>query len=408
MRPTPGEEKKGPDTLSPSRGATAPETVAVSDTDRLVRGLCDKRIALLGEDSHHGSGSTHAFKAELTRRLVEECQYDAFFIESGTYDFLHIQSGVEEGQPVTNGVLAAAIGGFWANEETAPLISFLSERINAGTLVAGGIDDQLNRGTYASRQMTRDLMSFLEGPRQAECTEKTERHVSWKYDDASLLTVESLKFILGCWKEVESVLSRPGAAATARAGRQLQMVRNLERNFIRQVYRMSLTPEQNKGGWDLKDFNTRDHSMFMNLEWLLAQSPKPRKAIVWLATLHAAKDLKGLGTNHRNRVQFGAHVQEKFGSQSFALGFSALSGRYALGPSDRTHTLAPARADSLEAWAFSNHTSDTRYLDGSQLRDLGARVARPLDYSWMTASWATVLDGLLIFREEALPHRVPW
>ncbi|RKH28724.1 erythromycin esterase [Corallococcus praedator] len=393
---------------SPSRGATAPETVAVSDADRLVHDLCDKRIALLGEESHHGSGSAHAFKAELTRRLVEECQYDAFFIETGTYDFLHIQSGVEEGQPVSDGVLAAAIGGFWANKEMAPLIPFLTERINAGTLVAGGIDEQLNRGTYATRQMTRDLMSFLEGPRQAECTEKAERHVLWKYDDASQLTVENVKFILGCWTELESVLSRPGAAATARAQRQLQMVRNLERNFIRQVSQMSRTPEQGRGGWDLTDFNTRDHSMFMNLEWLLAQSPKPRKAIVWLATIHAAKDLKGLGTNYRNMVSFGSHVHEKFGSQSFALGFSALSGRYALGPSDRTHTLAPARADSLEAWAFSNHTADTRYLDGSQLRDLGARVARPLDYSWMTTPWATVLDGLLIFREEALPHRVPW
>ncbi|RYZ42790.1 MAG: erythromycin esterase [Myxococcaceae bacterium] len=392
---------------SPSRGATAPETVAVSDTDRLVRDLCDKRIALLGEDANHGTGSAFAFKAELTRRLVEECQYDAFFIETGTYDFLHIQSGVEEGQPVSEGVLAAAIGGFWANEEVAPLIPFLAERINAGTLVAGGIDDQLNRGTYASRQMTRDLMSLLEGPTQAECLEKTERHILWKYDAASQPTVENVKFSLGCWTELESVLSRPGATATARARRQLQMVRNLERNFTRQVTAMSRPPEQKKGGWDWRDFNARDHSMFMNLEWLLAQSPKPRKAIVWLATIHAAKDLKGLGTNYRNMVSIGAHVHEKFGSQSFVLGFSALSGRYALGPTDRTRTLAPAQADSLEAWAFSSHITDARYLDGSQLRDLGARVARPVDYSWMTTPWATVLDGLLIFREEAPPHRVP-
>ncbi|MFY0566563.1 erythromycin esterase family protein [Archangium lansingense] len=135
-----------------------------------------------------------------------------------------------------------------------------------------------------------------------------------------------------------------------------------------------------------------------------SQSPRPRKAIVWLATIHAAKDLKSLDTDERHRIPFGSYVHEKFGAQSFVLGFSALSGSYSTGSTARTYAIAPAPADSLEGWAFSSHTADTRYLDGSQLRDLGPRVARPLYYSWMTAPWATVMDGLLVFREET-PQR---
>ncbi|NTX32936.1 erythromycin esterase family protein [Myxococcus sp. CA033] len=391
---------------SPARGVAAPGGAVASDADRIVRDLCDKQLALLGEESHHGNGRTIAFKAELTRRLVEECQYDAFFIETGIYDFLHLQALREAGQPVSEDLVATAIGGMWANQEMAPLIPFLSERLKAGTLIAGGIDDQINRGTYAQREMARELIPFLEGPRQAACGEEIERNMSWKYDDAHPYTAEHMKFILGCWTELGAVLSRPGVAVTPRARGQLQMVRSLERNYTRQVAAMSRAPDASGGTWSWSDFDDRSRSMFMNLEWHLAQSARPRKAIVWLATVHAAKDLKGLDADTRHGTSFGSYVQEKFGARAFVLGFSARSGSYSIGSTPRTNSLAPARDDSLEGWAFSGHTGDTRYLDGSQLRDFGPRVARPLNYAWMTAPWATVMDGLLIFREEAPPRPV--
>ncbi|MBN9685722.1 MULTISPECIES: hypothetical protein [unclassified Corallococcus] len=89
------------------------------------------------------------------------------------------------------------------------------------------------------------------------------------------------------------------------------------------------------------------------------------------------------------------------------LGFSASSGRYSIGTSPNTFDLAPAPPDSLEGQAFVNHTADTRYLDGHALRELGPRVARPLTYtSWMKAPWATVMDGLLIVREESPSRKV--
>ncbi|WP_244238140.1 erythromycin esterase family protein [Corallococcus terminator] len=381
--------------------------MALSDADRIVRDLCDKRLALLGEESHHGSARTLTFKVELTRRLVEECQFDTFFIETGTYDFLHIQALLKEGQTVSEDRVASAIGPMWANQEMTPLIPFLAERINAGTLVAGGIDDQINRGTYAQREMTRELIPFLEGPRQAECAAVIERNMSWQYDEAHPYTPEVPKFILGCWKDLESVLSRPGAAATPSAQGQLQMARNLVRFVTREVTEQSRASAQPSGTLDWFGHNDRDRSMFMNLEWLLSQSPTSRKAIVWLATVHAARDLTVLDTDDRHRIPVGAYVHEKFGAQAFVLGFSAGSGSHSLGGSGRTYALEPARADSLEGEALSGHTSDTRYLDGSQLRALGPRVARPLSYSWTTAPWAMVMDGLLIFREETLPHPLP-
>ncbi|QSQ17051.1 erythromycin esterase family protein [Myxococcus landrumensis] len=380
----------------------APRAAApVTDADRIVRDLCDKRMALLGEEAHHGSARTVAFKVELVRRLVEECQFDAFYLEAGTYDFVNIAERLKAGEPVGEDMVATAIGGLWANREMAPLVPFLTQRLNAGTLVAGGLDDQLNRDTYAHRQMSSELLPLLEGARREVCGAELERYMAWGYDEAHPYSPETVAVLRGCLKEMESVLSRPESSGRARTQGYLQMVRSLERFFGRQAAALSRAPAKGSGGRDWSDYNGRDRSMFTNLEWLLAQSARPRKVIVWLATIHAAKDFRALDGDIREAIPFGSHVQSRFGAEAFVLGFSAHAGSYSNVNTPRTQVLEPAVADSLEHWAFSGHTSDTRYLDASQLRDLGSRAARPISYAWMTGPWATVVDGLLVIREES-------
>ena len=85
--------------------------VRAAETDRVVRDLCGKSVAMLGESPLHGFGKTLEFKVELVRRLVDECHFNAFFIESGIYDFLNIQRRLKSGQEVTEPMVAAAIGG---------------------------------------------------------------------------------------------------------------------------------------------------------------------------------------------------------------------------------------------------------------------------------------------------------
>lgn len=385
------------------REAPPREAQEVSDADRLVRDLCDKQMALLGEESHHGSGRTIAFKAELTRRLVEECHYDAFFIESGFYDFVNIAERLKAGTPVDEPLVAAAIGGMWANQEMAPLVSFLTRRLNAGTLVAGGLDDQIGRGTYAQHQMSAELVPVLEGGRRAECGAMLERHMLWRYDETHPFTVETVQSIRGCLKEMESVLARPGESADEKVQGQLQRVRSLDRFFVRQAATLARESAKEGQGRDWSDFDGRDRSMFMNLEWTLGRFARPRKAIVWLATIHAAKGFKALEGDLRQGTPFGSFVQARWGRDAFVVGFSAHGGSYSLASTLRTYEMEPARADSLEGWAFANHSADTRYLDAKTLRELGPKAARPISYKWLTGPWETVLDGLLVIREENPP-----
>src|SRR5215471_16793304 len=120
--------------------------VRAAETDRVVRDLCGKDVAMLGESPLHGFGKTLEFKVEVVRRLVDECHFNAFFIESGIYDFLNIQRRLKSGQEVTEAMVAAAIGGLWATREVEPLIPFLLKKARAGSVVLGGPDDQLGRG----------------------------------------------------------------------------------------------------------------------------------------------------------------------------------------------------------------------------------------------------------------------
>jgi erythromycin esterase-like protein len=141
-------------------GQSASPAVEVKDADPVVHALCGKSVALLGESPVHGFGKTLEFKVKLDRRLVDECHFNAFFIEGGTYDFLNIQIRLKSGQEVTEQMVAAAIGGLWATREVQPLIPFLLDRAKAGRVILGGLDDQIGRGTYAQREMASDLVEY--------------------------------------------------------------------------------------------------------------------------------------------------------------------------------------------------------------------------------------------------------
>jgi hypothetical protein len=71
--------------------------------------------------------------------------------------------------------------------------------------------------------------------------------------------------------------------------------------------------------------------------------------------------------------------------------------------------LPPAAADSIEGLAFGSASpgATLRYFDRAELTALGPRTARPLTYQPIDAAWASVVDGLVVQREERAPNFVP-
>jgi erythromycin esterase-like protein len=343
----------------------------------------------------HGFGKTLQFKVDIARRLVDECHYNAFFIESGAYDFLNIQKELKSRRTVTQPMIAAAIGGLWANRDVEPLIPFLLEKAQRGALVLGGLDDQLGRGSYAQREMPGDLVHYLQGDDRVNCLAILEKHTFWQYSSEAPYSPKDKALILGCLDKIEPKLS----SATDSVARDYDraMIENLKRSFARDFKQDA----QFGGDLNAQLFNDRDQSMYMNFRWWMSRLPANSKVIVWTATTHAAKDLSGV-PGQEKFVPLGSYIRREFKGDAFVLGFSAYSGTYAM-TRQPARALAAAPANSFEARAFGNDDSDARYFASSEIRTLGAIPARPLGPDFKTANWEDVLDGLMVFREERPP-----
>jgi erythromycin esterase-like protein len=381
---------------TPDTGIAAP----ASDVDQIVHELCGKSVALLGESPLHGFGKTLEFKAALVPRLIDECHYNAFFIESGIYDFLNIQKKLKSGQEVTEPMIAAAIGGLWATREVQPLIPFLLEKAKAGSVTLGGLDDQLQRGTYAQHEMPSDLVKYLRGDEKSRCLAILERHTLWQYTEASPYSPKDKGLILGCLDSIESSLAQTSSNEAPFREYDKAMIDSLGKSLAFD-FRQNVPKGVDE---ETLDFNDRDRWMYRNFEWLLARLPAHSKVIVWAANVHVAKDLSGV-SGEENRVPFGSYLQRNFKGRAFALGFSAYSGSYAM-TGQPVRQLSPAPGDSLEAKTFAGRDSDTTYLSLKELRRFGSVPARALEAGFKTARWDEVFDGLVVFREERAPEFV--
>ena len=359
--------------------------------DDVVHDACGKRIVFLGEPPMHGFARTLELKTEIARRLVTRCGFNAFFIESGAYDFLAIRTGLAAHQPVTQSMVAAAIGGLWAVKEVEPLVPLLVDGAQRGALVLGGLDDQLGRGTYAQRQMPADLAEFLGGGDKSRCLATLQRHMLWQYTNDAPYGPEDKARILDCVDKIgASLRTRPASPARDDA---MAMLDNLRRLFARDFRAAPAAATQ--------DLNERDASMYENFKWWQSRLPAGSKVIVWTATTHAAKNLAGV-EGLESFASLGSHIRRGFNGQAFVLGFSTLSGTYALGRQP-PRTLAAAPGNSLEAKAFASGDADVRYVDPKALSQLGVIPARPLGADFKTARWSDVVDALVVIRQEHPP-----
>lgn len=375
----------------------AAQSQTPADTEAVVHALCGKRVALLGESPIHGFGEALEFKAKLVRQLVDQCHYDALFMESGTYDFINIQKQSKSGQDVTDQMISAAIGGLWNNKEVQSLVPFLREKVMARSLTLGGLDDQIGRGSYASRQMASDLIQPLLGDEKPQCLAVLEKRLLWQYTHDAPYGPSDKEKVIACLDEAGERLSQPEERNKPWAEEDKAMIDSFKRDLARDFIEDDFT----KSDQQLKWTNDRDRSMYLNFEWLYSRLPKQSKVIVWAATVHVAKGLSST-EGFEGEEPLGSYIRHDFGDRAFSLGFSAYSGDYQFThPPVRQLSIAPA--SSLEGQIFAHSNSDSVFLSRSQLRKYGSVEARPLGTDFKTAHWDQIVDGLIVFRNERAP-----
>ena len=353
-----------------------------------VHAVCGREVVMIGESATHGDGHTESFKVALVERLVNDCGFDSVFFEASHYEFINISRQLRLSKAVTADQVSDAIGGLWKfDEEFKPLVPFLLNKAINGTISLGGLDDQLGQlgQDYSNVTLLNNLTMVLPKPESQECNDVLHRRVySEGYTEADGPKV------LTCLAEIRRYYASDGSKDRVNIDEWLEMIDAIGRWIKRDGFS---TGDQ---------IVARDRSMFQDFQWLRQQQPKRHKAILWMATVHAAK--KGDPSwGDRTGANFGSLMHQQYGARGFSLGFSALEGTYRQGR--ETHEQPVAPVDSLEARTFLNTNAEAFFIGPEQLSSFGTIPAAIFSHSYKARPWIEYVDGVVIFRKEHAPIR---
>lgn len=356
--------------------------------DHAVRAMCNKPIVMLGESSH-GDGKTTTIKVALTKKLIAECGFSAVYFEAGIYDFLDINNRLNASEPVTLEMVATSMG--WIRSqytEIAPLIPFLHQAASEGRVSLGGLDDQLgSRGAhYSLDQMLTDISSFLSTDKKQACYTRLKQWVWSDYPANAPYTIKDRSFLDRCLADIDSAIDSEAGTASDYNQSILAMVASFRRALAR-----SFT--------DPKTYAPkRDHSMYLNFEWLKSKLPSSSKIIVWSVNSHIARKPSTAQEFQEGR-NFGSYISKKYGDGAFALGFSAAGGSYRWS-STMNKPVPNAALDSVEANALAETTTSTVYVGNTFLRKIGKKPGSVFMHDVSVDDWSNVFNGIIVLQEE--------
>jgi len=365
---------------------------APSALDSVVADVCGKQVVLLGEPGHHGSGATLQAKVELVRRLTDDCGFSALFLETGAYDFIDLEHSLAAGT-ATRQQLSDAITAFWSTtREIEPMVADLLEKAKAGRVRLAGLDHQIHStARYAQRTLPVELARHLDGARRTACEAALLRHTQWKYDDASQ-PQEAIPLLRECLTDIQAALAARPASKDAQ-----------EATFMTSRLLLAVLGAASPGA-RAESFNVRDRAMYDAFQWHAARLAPGSKIIVWCATIHAAKDLRGIA-DAEALISMGSYLHRDLGDRAAAIGFTAEGGSWArLRPPAKPLAVAPP--DSLEAKALLGGAG-VRYVARGELERLGPTASRAMGEAFSRVPWAEVVDGMVVFREDRPPTFVP-
>ena len=356
--------------------------------DIAARAMCDMPIVMLGENSH-GDGNTTSFKVALVKKLINECDFNAVYFEAGIYDFLDIENRLRSGKAITPEMVSSSMG--WIrnqNKEIAPLIPFLYNAAVDGRVILGGLDDQLGgRGAYYSNdQMLQDMSNQLTKDKQQICYDRFKQWVWGDFPEDAPYTTEGRSRIEQCLTDTEAAINYEESDRPSYDQSFLAMVASFRRVLAR-------------GFTDPKTYAPRrDHSMFLNFEWLRSRLSANSNIIIWSVNSHVAKDPSTAQAFLHGR-NLGSYIAENYGDQAFALGFSAAGGSYRW--SGNVNKPVPVAADrSLEARAIEGIATPAAYVNHAQLSEFGVVDAASFGHKISSYDWSKVFDGVIVFRQE--------
>jgi len=338
---------------------------------------------MLGEGTNHGEGATTEFKAALTKNLIESCGFNTVIFEASTYEFTDIHLRRRAGDVISSERLGAAVSGLWANDRAfQPLLHFLTRELNAGRITMTGLDDQLSgRGqAYANDKMIPELTEKLPSDFRNHCRATFRKKIYGGFSADDPYTEQTRLDLKSCLTAIQSAPQiRPDLSV---ADMTASIDRWLSRDFL-----------SSRTGNAM-----RDASMYENYAAFHARSEKPRKTIIWGATVHFAKSTETISAFSEG-PNFGELLISGSDETPYVLGFSASSGSIRM-PGGAHRELGVADSDSLEGRVFAQSDRDIIFVDSGQLQAFGEVKAAALHNKLELKYWSDLMDGVVVFHEQ--------
>jgi erythromycin esterase-like protein len=338
-------------------------TGASSDYDPLIQQIGDARYVLLGEASH----GTHEFyreRAQITRRLIQEKNFNAVAVEADWPDAYRVNRYVRGASEDAEAI--DSLAGFkrfptwmWRNADVLDFVGWLREHNDALTTDTNkvgfyGLD------LYSLHASIEAVLSYLNkvDPQAAEraryrysCFDHFgEDTQAYGYAAGFNLTEsceqEVVSQLLELRKHAADYANRDGRVAADDfffAEQNARLVKNAE-EYYRSMFRGTVP-----------SWNLRDRHMAETLESLVrhfAKQGRAAKVVVWEHNSHLG-DARATEMRERGELNVGQLVRERYGKNAVLIGFSTFTGTVTAAsdwdaPAERKR-VRPALRDSYEA-----------------------------------------------------------
>jgi erythromycin esterase len=348
-------------TSTPTRQALALRDAA--DLDPLLERIGDARVVCLGEASH-GTHEYYAWRASLTRRLVEELGFDLVAVEGDWPDCYAVSCSVTLAPSVPEDP-EEALSGFtrwptwmWANREVLELTRWLrahnAQRPSQARVGFYGLD------VYSLWESLAEVLGYLREhhPEHLDAALEACRCLEPYAEDPQAYARATRLVPTSCELEVVSTLTRlleRHAAEPPVADGGPDAAFAAEQNARAAVGAEGYYRAMVHGGPE--SWNVRDTHMVDTLDRLLEHHERrtggPARAVVWAHNTHVG-DARYTDMSDAGMVNVGELVRRRYGEQDTVLvGFGGHHGTVvaarAWGDPPQEMEVPPARKGSTES-----------------------------------------------------------
>lgn len=318
------------------REAVQPLTGAASDYDVLLESIGAARVVLIGEASH-GTYEFYRERAEITRRLIQERGFNAVAVEADWPDAYRVNCyvGGSAGDPSSD----AALGNFkrfpawmWRNTVVREFVDWLREynasrRQGASSVGFYGLDLY---SLYASIDAVLDYLDRTDPEAAQRARYRYSCFEHFGEDPQAYGYVASFNLSQSCHAEVLEQLQelqhragvyvqgdgRGSAADYFYAEQNARLAKNAE-DYYRTMF------EGRVSSWNVRDCHMAEtlDALFGHLD----RHGRRSKIVVWEHNSHLG-DARATEMGQSGEVNVGQLVRERYGDESFLIGFSTYTG----------------------------------------------------------------------------------